>query len=50
VDAAAPDRRAPRLRFGRDALHLPNSVTLTGDQQNRVLAAVRAAIGQPARA
>jgi pyridoxal phosphate-dependent aminotransferase EpsN len=37
-------------RFGRDALHLPNSVTLTGDQQNRVLAAVRAAIGQPARA
>ena len=36
-------------RFGRDALHLPNSVTLTEDQQNRVLAAVRAAIGQPAR-
>jgi perosamine synthetase len=37
-------------RLGRDALHLPSSVTLTGDQQDRVLAAVRAAIGQPARA
>ena len=35
--------------LGRHALHLPSSPTLTEDQQNRVMAAVHAAIGQPAR-
>lgn len=36
-------------RLGRDALHLPSSATLTEEQQDRVLAAVRAVIGQSAR-
>jgi pyridoxal phosphate-dependent aminotransferase EpsN len=36
-------------RLGRDALHLPSSVTLTEEQQDHVLAAVCAAIRQPAR-
>lgn len=35
--------------LGRHALHLPSSPALTENQQNRVVAAVRAAIGQPAR-
>jgi perosamine synthetase len=32
--------------LGRDVLHLPSSVTLTARQQDRVITAVRAAIGQ----
>lgn len=36
-------------RLGRDALHLPSSVTLTGHQQDYVITAIRAAISQSAR-
>ena len=36
-------------RLGHDSLHLPSSAALTEDQQNRVLAAVCAAIGRPAK-
>ncbi len=55
---AASDRRSPRLRagpcpvaerLGRDALHLPSSVALTEEQQDRVLAAVCAVVRRSAR-
>ena len=36
--------------LGRDTFHLPSSVTLTSQQQDRVISAVRAAIRQPAHA
>jgi perosamine synthetase len=44
----APEPCAVAERLGRDALHLPSSPALTSQQQDRVIAAVRAAVSAPA--